>query len=110
MADADALRARILDLHVQTGYEDLEHGALGLEIVHHAIDEVLEHTGLGGRIAGSQDAEAHRMAERWKADVERILGEANELLATHENEDLETAIKALTVAEGSLEEVAERYE
>lgn len=110
MGDADALRARIMELHQQTGYEDLEHGALGLEIVHHAIDEVLEHTGLGGHIAGTPDLEAHRQAEGWRADVQRILAEAAQLLATHDNEDLETAVKALTVAEGSLEEVAERYE
>jgi hypothetical protein len=110
MADADALRTRILELLQQTGYEDLEHGALGLDIVHHVIDEVLEHSGLGGHIEGTSDPDAHRQAESWKADVERILGEAKQLLTTHDNEDLENAIKALTVAEGSLEEVAERYE
>jgi hypothetical protein len=40
------------------------------------------------------------------------LGEAWEshLLKTHPGEDLETALKALEIAEGSLEEVVERYE
>jgi hypothetical protein len=32
------------------------------------------------------------------------------MLSSRPNDDLETAIKALTVATGSLEEVAERYE
>jgi hypothetical protein len=41
-----------------------------------------------------------------------FLGEAWEshLLKTHPGEDLETALKALEIAEGSLEEVVERYE
>jgi hypothetical protein len=110
IGDADALRERILMLYRETEYEDLEHAAIGLEIVHHAIDEVLEHTGLGGHIGGTPDADAHRQADAWQADVRRILVEAGRLLTTHDNEDLETAIKALTVAAGSLEEVAERYE
>ena len=38
----------------------------------------------------------------------RVQGE--KFLKTHPSEDLETALKALGIAEGSLEEVAEHYE
>ena len=36
--------------------------------------------------------------------------ELQQLMGSHPSEDLETAIKAPTIAEGSLHEVAERYE
>jgi hypothetical protein len=110
MTDADALRERMLALYQQTDYEDLEHGAMALEIVHHTLGEVLEHKGLGGHIEATADSAAHAQAERLKSMVEHAIADASDLLRSHQNEDLETAIKALTIAEGSLEEVAERYE
>ena len=104
------MRQRVLALHRETLYEDLEHGAIGLDITGHAIGEVLEHLGLGGGIVPTHDGEAHRQAEAWRGDVQRLMAEAGALLRTHPNEDLDTAIKALMVAAGSLKEVAERYE
>jgi hypothetical protein len=106
----EELRAGIQSLHQQTGYGDLEHAELGLEIVHHALEEVEEHSGLGGLIPHEPDAAAHRQAAGWLHDVQRIQGEATTFLATHPSEDLGTALKALTIAAGSLEEVEERYE
>jgi hypothetical protein len=105
-----ALRERIGAIHAQTQYEDLEHAGLGLQIVDHAIEEVLEHAGLGGDIEHTPDPAAHRRATAWLEDVLRVQGEARALLVNHPNEDLETAIKALTITAGSLEEVVERYE
>ena len=81
-----------------------------LQIVNHAVEEVLEHTGLGGEIKHQSDASAHDRASGWLNDAQRIQSEARALLASQPNEDLETAIKALTIATGSLEEVVERYE
>ncbi len=106
----EQLRAGIQALHQQTGYEDLEHAALGLEIVHHALEEMEEHTGLGGQIPHEPDAVAHRQAAGWLHDVQRIQAEATTFLTVHPSEDLETALKALTIAAGSLEEVEECYE
>jgi hypothetical protein len=108
--DVEALRARVQALLAETQYEDLEHADIGLQIVLHAIDETLEHKGLAGDIPHMPDAAAHEQAEGWLNDVKRIHAEASQMLSSRPNEDLETAIKALTVATGSLEEVAERYE
>lgn len=107
--EVESLQGRIRALHQQTGNEDLEHAALGLEIVHHALEEVAEHTGLSGHIEPTQDAAAHRQAEGWLSAVRNLRAEAESFLRSHSNEDLETAIRALTIAEGSLDEVAERY-
>lgn len=104
------LRQQIQALHERTHYEDLEHAGLGLEIVEHAIEEMLEHTGLGGHIQRQSDAAAHQQVERWLQQVQGLRREAREFLASHHNEDLETALKALEIAQGSLHEVAERYE
>ncbi|HLF79519.1 MAG TPA: hypothetical protein VJB57_18715 [Dehalococcoidia bacterium] len=108
--DAEALRGRVQALLAETRYEDLEHADIGLQFVLHAVEETLEHKGLAGDIPHTPDAAAHARAESWLNDVKRIHAEATELLAAHPNGDLETAIKALTVATRSLEEVAERYE
>jgi hypothetical protein len=112
MADAtvEQLRQRVQTVHQRTRYEDLEHADLGLQIVHHALEEVLEHTGQGGLIASTPDPEAHQQAEAWLGQVRRLQADATAFLGTHPSEDLETAIKALSIAEGSLHEVAERYE
>ncbi|HWO42365.1 MAG TPA: hypothetical protein VNO43_11240 [Candidatus Eisenbacteria bacterium] len=45
------------------------------------------------------------------AKIVRALGiQGGKFLQRHRSEDLETALKALEIVEGSLEEVAERYE
>src|SRR6059058_1289407 len=104
------LGQQIEGLFKQTQYEDLEHAGLGLAIARHAVHEVLEHTGQGGHIEHSPDAAAHAKAEAWIRTVQGLRAEASSLLQAHPNEDLETALKALEIAEGSLDEVAERYE
>lgn len=108
--DVERLRRRIQALHEQTSYEDLEHADLGLQIVHHAIEETLEHTGLGGHIEGTSDPKAHAEVEGWLDTIQRIRTEATTFLASHSIEDLETALKAIEIAEGSLKETAEAYE
>jgi hypothetical protein len=85
-------------------------GLLELEIAEHAVNEALEHSGLGGPIERAPDATAHRQARRWQKTVRDVRGQANALLRVRASEDLETALKALEIAEGSFEEVAERYE
>src|SRR6266536_877718 len=90
------LQKQLQDIHNKTGYEDLGHGVLALEIAEHTVEETLEHTGLGGEIG-------HK-----KMKGLRVQG--GKFLKTHPSEDLETALKALEIAEGSLEEVAEHYE
>jgi hypothetical protein len=109
LGDVEQLRQRVVRVHQHTQYEDLEHADLGLQIVHHALEEVVEHTGLGGHIEPTSDPEAHRKAEGWVRDVRRLRQEAQVMLTTHPSEDLETALKALEIAEGSLDEIAERY-
>jgi hypothetical protein len=42
--------------------------------------------------------------------VKGLREQGGKFLKTHPSEDLETALKALEIAEGSLEEVAEHYE
>jgi hypothetical protein len=110
MDQVQQLRQRVQAVHQRTHYEDLEHADLGLQIVHHALEEVLEHTGQGGHIASSADPQAHRQAEGFLGQARQLRSAAEGFLASHPSEDLETAIKALTIAEGSLHEVAERYE
>ena len=41
---------------------------------------------------------------------EGLRAQGGKFLRTHPSEDLETALKALAIAEGSLQEVAEHYE
>jgi hypothetical protein len=74
------------------------------------VEETLEHTGLGGEIKHHSDAKAYRQAKQWLNTVRGIKNQANKFLGAHPSEDLETALKALAIAEGSLEEVAEHYE
>ncbi len=104
------LRARCRVLRDRTRYEDLGHGVLALEIAEHAVDETLEHTGLGGKIRRTPNPAAHRQARRWHRTVKDVRGQAGKFLRAHANEDLKTALKALEIASGSLEEVAEHYE
>ncbi len=104
------LQKKLQAIHKKTGYEDLAHGVLALEIAEHTIEETLEHTGLGGEIEHRPDSKACRQAKQWLNAVKGIKNQGNKFLAAHRSEDLETALKALAIAEGSLEEVAEHYE
>jgi hypothetical protein len=110
MTEFKRLQKQLQSIHEKIGYEDLEHGVLALQIAEHAIEETLEHTGLGGEIRHKPDPRAHRQARQWQKIVRALRVQGGKFLKTHPSEDLETALKALTIAEGSLEEVAERYE
>jgi RecB family endonuclease NucS len=59
------LQKRFHAIHKKTGYEDLVHGVLALEIAEHTVEEILEHTGLGGEIKHHSDAKAYRQAKEW---------------------------------------------
>ncbi len=104
------LQKQLQAIHKKTGYEDLAHGVLALEIADHTLEETLEHTGLGGEIKHKPNAKAHRQAKQWHKIVKGIKNQGSKFLKIHPSEDLETALKALEIAEGSLEEVAEHYE
>jgi len=56
------LQKRLQAVHKKTGYEDLAHGVLALEIAEHTVEETLEHTGLGGEISHKPNPKAHRQA------------------------------------------------
>ncbi len=104
------LQKQLKAIYKKTGYEDLAHGLLALEIAEHTVEETLEHTGLGGEIRHKRNLKAHRRAKQWHKIVKGIKNQGSKFLKTHPSEDLETALKALKIAEGSLEEVAEHYE
>ena len=103
-------QTRLQAIHKKTGYEDLAHGVLALQIAEHAIEETLEHTGIGGEIRHKPNPSAHRLAKKWQNIVTDLRIQGGMFLKTHPSEDLETALKALEIAAGSLEEVAEHYE
>jgi hypothetical protein len=110
MKDFKRLQSRLQAIHNKTGYEDLAHGVLALQIAEHTVEETFEHTGLGGEIQRKPNPAAHRRAKEWRNVVNNLRVQAGKFLKTHPSEDLETALKALEIAEGSLEEVAEHYE
>ena len=110
MKEFEWLQKRLQALHDKTGYEDLGHGVLALQIAEHAVEETLEHTGLGGQIRHKPNPKAHRQAKQWHKIVKGLRAQGGKFLKTHPSEDMETALKALEIAEGSLEEVAEHYE
>ena len=110
MKDFKRLQKQLQTIHDKTGYEDLEHGVLALQIAEHTVEETLEHTGLGGEIRHKPNSPAHRQAKQWQKIVKGVRVQGGKFLKTHPSEDLETALKALEIAEGSLEEVAEHYE
>jgi hypothetical protein len=70
--DLNRLGKRFPALHRQTGYEDLGHRILALEIAEHTVEETLEHTGLGGEIQRAPKAleiaegSFHEVAERYE--------------------------------------------
>jgi hypothetical protein len=104
------LEKQLEKIHKKTGYEDLGHGVLALQIAQHALEETLEHTGLSGEIKRKPNLAAHRKVKNWYKIVKGLKNEGGKFLKTHSSEDLEIALKALAIAEGSLEEVAEHYE
>jgi hypothetical protein len=110
MREFKRLQTRLEAIHKKTGYEDLAHGALALQIAEHTVEETLEHTGLGGDIEHTRNPRAHRQAKQWQKIVKDLRAQGGKFLKTHPSEDLETALKALEIAAGSLEEVAEHYE
>jgi hypothetical protein len=110
MREIKRLQKQLQSIHRKTGYEDLGHGVLALQIAAHTVEETLEHTGLGGEIQHKSNPNAHRQAKRWQKVVQGLRKEGDQFIKTHPSEDLETALRALEIAEGSLEEVAEHYE
>jgi NAD+--asparagine ADP-ribosyltransferase len=110
MEEFKRLQRELQAIHKKTGYEDLEHGVLALQIAEHAVEETLGHTGLSGEIQHKPNPKAHRQAKQWQKIVKDLRVQGNKFLKTHPSEDLETALKALEIAECSLEEVAEHYE
>jgi hypothetical protein len=104
------LQNQLQQIHQKTAYEDLGHGVLALQIAEHAVEETLEHTGLSGDIQHEPNRKAHRQATHWHKTVKTLRAQGSKFLDTHPSEDLATALKALEIAEGSLEEVAEHYE
>jgi hypothetical protein len=110
MKEFKRFQKQLRAIHNRTGYEDLEHGVLALQIAEHTVEETLEHTGLGGEIRHKPNPSAHRQARQWHRVVKGLRLQDGKFLKTHPSEDLETALKALKIAEGSLEEVAEHYE
>lgn len=83
---------------------------LAVEIAEHTVEETLEHTGLGREIQKKPNLAAHGKANEWRNTVKSLRAQAGKFLKNHRSEDLETALKALAIAEASLEEVAEHYE
>jgi hypothetical protein len=110
MGEFKRLQKQLEAIHRKTGYEDLAHGVLALQIAEHTVEETLEHTGLGGEIQHKPNPTAHHKAKGWHKIVKDVRVQGGRFLKTHPSEDLETALKALAIAEGSLEEVAEHYE
>jgi hypothetical protein len=104
------MQRQLAGIHRKSGYEDLGHGVLALEIAEHTVEETLEHTGLGGEIRHQRNLKAHRRAKQWYKIVKDLRNQGGKFLKTHPSEDLATALKALAIAEGSLEEVVEHYE
>jgi hypothetical protein len=110
MREMKRLQKQLQSIHRKTGYEDLGHGVLALQIAEHTVEETLEHRGLGGEIQHKSNPTARRQAKQWQKTVNSVRSQGGKFLKTHPSEDLETALKALEIAEGSLEEVAEHYE
>src|SRR5690349_6984491 len=104
------LQKQLQQIHDKTEYEDLAHGVLALEIAEHTVEETLEHTGLGGEMRHQRNFKAHRQAKQWYKIVKGLRNQGRIFLKAHNSEDLATALKALAIDEGSLEEAVEHYE
>jgi hypothetical protein len=110
MQEFKRLQTQLQTLHKKTAYGDLEQGLLALQIAEHAVEETLEPTGLSGEIQHKPNPKAHRQAKQWQKNIKDLRVQGGRFLKTHPSEDLETALKPLEIAEGSLEEVAEHHE
>ena len=97
------MQKQLQGIHRKTGYEDLAHGVLALEIAEHTVEETLEHTGLGGEIQHKPNPKAHRQAKQWHKIIQDLHAQGSKFLKTHPSEDLETALKALEIAEVHLQ-------
>jgi hypothetical protein len=67
------LQKDLQQIHEKTGYEDLRHGVLALQIAEHTVEETLEHTGLGGEIQHKPSAKAHRQAKIAEGSLEEVV-------------------------------------
>lgn len=65
-----------------------------------------EHTQSSGKIRHETNPTAYSKAKEWLTIVKNLREQAGTFLKTHPSEDLKTALQALAIAEGSLEEVA----
>jgi hypothetical protein len=104
------IQKQLQAIHQKTGYEDLQHRVLALQIAEHAVEKTLEYTGTGRKDSAQARPKVHRQAKQWHKIVKGLRTQGAKFLKTHRSEDLETALKALEIAGGSFEEVAERYE
>ncbi|HLI28836.1 MAG TPA: hypothetical protein VKZ60_17360 [Chloroflexota bacterium] len=93
----------------QLPYAALAHADRRLPIAHHALVGVREHPGQSGHRAPLADAGTPRQAMEWLAAVRRLRGKSQARRATHPDEDLETARKALAIAEAWREATAARH-
>src|SRR5437016_12091686 len=75
MKEFKRLQKQLQVIHDKTGYEDLEHGVLALQIAEHTVEETLEHTGLGGEIQRKPNPAAHRRAKQWREIVKGLRSE-----------------------------------
>ena len=98
------------DYRTRTGYEDLDHALLALQLVTHAVTEVAEHTGLGGTMPRAPDPSAYQQARGLLDKLTELTDATRALHHTHPNDDSEAALTALQISHGSLTEVAERYQ
>src|SRR5437879_13923905 len=92
MKEFKRLQKQLQVIHDKTGYEDLEHGVLALQIAEHTVEETLEHTGLGGEINHKPNPSAHRKAKQWRKIVKALRVQGGNFLNTHPSGDLETAL------------------
>ena len=60
MEEFKRLQKKLRVIHKKSGYEDLHHGVLALQIAEHTVEATLEHTGLGGEIQRKANLAAHR--------------------------------------------------
>jgi hypothetical protein len=81
------LQKQLQAVHDKTGYEDLEHGLLALQIAEHAVEETLEHTGLGGEIRHKSNPKAYRQAKQWHKIVKGSASTGSKFLKTYPSED-----------------------
>lgn len=93
MEEFKRLQKKLQVIHKKTGYEDLGHGVLALQIAEHTLEEALEHTGLSGEIEHTPNPKAHRQAKQWQKIVKDLRVQGDKFLKTHPSEDLETALE-----------------